>query len=130
MRTFTFERLGIEVREDGYVQNKCWGRGWTRGSIWRNRKQQIRYRVFSPFTRKIYWVHRLVAIAFVKNPNKRVFKCVDHIDGDTENNDASNLRWISKRLNAINQKRAKNVHFNSYFIFLSSGKRIITGMLL
>lgn len=118
MRTFTFERLGIDVREDGYVQNKCWGRGWTRGTIWKKQyKKQlvIRYRFFSPITRKQYWVHRLVAIAFVKNPNKRVFKCVDHIDGDSENNDASNLRWINQRLNSINQKHALNVTFDKRY---------------
>eukprot|EP01083_Nonionella_stella_P002063 5927_1 len=37
-------------------------------------------------------VSRLVATCFVDNPNEYQF--VDHIDGNTKNNHASNLRWV------------------------------------
>lgn len=38
-------------------------------------------------------IHRLVAEAFIQNPEKKA--TVDHIDGDRKNNSISNLRWAT-----------------------------------
>lgn len=46
---------------------------------------------------KSWLVHRLVAAAFVDNPNDQ--NVVNHIDGDGTNNRASNLEWISAQEN-------------------------------
>lgn len=46
-------------------------------------------------------IHRLVAIAFVDNPEGK--PVVDHIDGNKENNHYSNLEWVSY---AENNQRA------------------------
>lgn len=48
--------------------------------------------------KKHFAVHRLVAIAFIPNPNN--LPQVDHIDGDKTNNKVSNLRWVSNKQNA------------------------------
>jgi len=39
-----------------------------------------------------YYVSRLVALHFVDNPNN--YNVVKHIDGNFENNAASNLKWV------------------------------------
>lgn len=45
------------------------------------------------------YVHRLVAAAYCENPNGN--KYVDHIDGDRQNNNPKNLRWVTLRENQL-----------------------------
>ena len=49
------------------------------------------------------YVHRLVAEAFVPNPDNRPE--VDHIDGNRENNSCENLRWVNRTENNLNPVR-------------------------
>ena len=48
--------------------------------------------------RKHFPIHRLVAIAFIPNPNNK--SQVDHIDNDKNNNRVDNLRWVSNKENS------------------------------
>ena len=50
--------------------------------------------------RESWLVHRLVAMAFIPNPQN--MKCVDHIDEDSTNNNISNLVWCTHHMNNIN----------------------------
>lgn len=52
---------------------------------------------------KFIYVHRLVAMAFVPNPNKE--ETIDHIDRDRSNNYYENLRWVSMQENLLNMDR-------------------------
>ena len=51
-------------------------------------------------------VHRLVAIAFLANPDEK--EMVDHIDGVETNNSVINLRWCSIKENLQNQGKRSN----------------------
>lgn len=47
--------------------------------------------------RKQYNIHRLVAMAFVPNPNN--YPCVNHKDETRTNNNANNLEWCTYKYN-------------------------------
>ena len=48
-------------------------------------------------SRKSFKIHRLVAIAFIDNPNG--LRCVNHKDEDKTNNKVENLEWCSYKYN-------------------------------
>ncbi len=55
--------------------------------------------------RKHYRIHRLVALAFIPNPDNK--PVVDHIDGDVKNNCVDNLRWATLSENAFYSRKCK-----------------------
>ena len=49
---------------------------------------------------KIHKIHRLVAEAFIPNPDNK--PCIDHINTDKNDNRVDNLRWVTHKENSNN----------------------------
>lgn len=57
--------------------------------------------LYNPVTKKkkTYRIHRLVALAFVDNPDPEINRVVNHINEDKIDNRASNLEWTTQYKN-------------------------------
>jgi hypothetical protein len=52
---------------------------------------------------KKYLIHRLIAKAFIENPNN--YLCIDHKNGNKKDNSIENLRWCDRSQNNRNRKK-------------------------
>lgn len=68
---------------------------------YRRLKGQINYGgyYYIMIKKKMYFVHRLVLLSFVDNPNN--YEVVNHIDSNRSNNKIENLEWCTYKQNAI-----------------------------
>ncbi|CAL5983701.1 Conserved_hypothetical protein [Hexamita inflata] len=92
-----------EVSNLGQIRNKQTGR------ILKQRDRNNGYLSINLRQNKIkktYLIHRLVAQAFLENPNN--YNEIDHINHDKYNNNVYNLRWISKSENSRNRTSYNN----------------------
>lgn len=103
-------KLGVLVREDGYVFHKCSGNHknkltWTKGSLHSNPKYNHNtFRIIC--NGASYQVHRLVAECFIQNLEHK--PTVDHINRNSEDNRASNLRWATMKEQVENSSKVLN----------------------
>ena len=82
------------LKKDAFLMKGAYLKGYKIISLWKNG------------IGKMFRVHRLVAAAFIPNPENK--PCIDHIDGDKSNNHADNLRWVTyleNNNNPITKKR-------------------------
>lgn len=102
MENWKFINANYEVSDKGNIKSVNY-RGTGKSAI---RKQSIskngymRVILSDNGKNKTYFVHRLVAAAFIPNPDNK--PCIDHIDGDKSNNRADNLRWVTTKENCNN----------------------------
>lgn len=65
-----------------------------------NSKGYMRTYLKKDHEQKMFFVHRLVALHFVENPNPDTFDIVNHLDSDFLNNTADNLEWTDLKGNS------------------------------
>ena len=95
------ETLYMKVRDNGY--------GYLTVCLWKQNK------------RKNFYVHRLVAEAFLNNPNN--LPEVNHIDFNRHNNTVTNLEWVTRKENNIHSI-GRGRHPRP-FMFSSTGEKYI-----
>lgn len=91
----------------------------TDGRVYLNgkeKKQSIHsagYKIVSK-NKKLYYVHRLVAEAYIPNPEN--YETINHINGIKDDNRVENLEWCSKRqnaqharLNGLSEKKSQGI---------------------
>jgi hypothetical protein len=97
-------RKSLVVREDGMVFNtnplasNRVKKSWFRGTL----KTDGYLSISTPFTGKKELVHRLVAEAFIPNPEGKPH--INHINHDTADNRVTNLEWCTSRENHQRRK--------------------------
>lgn len=86
---------------DRVVNNGVNGQREIKGELlssWVDKDGYKRLMLYNGGNRKHYGLHRLVAIAFIDNPDNKPL--VNHIDGIKDNNRLSNLEWSTESENA------------------------------
>lgn len=92
-----------EVSNTGYVRNI---KNKKVAFMELTKKGYLKVRFEKNGKRKMFRISRLVATAFLPNPNNIL--SVDHIDGNRQNNRLENLRWASHAENGRNRKKLDN----------------------
>lgn len=94
------EYEGYAVHEDGTVYSSKYG--YTRKLKQAEHKGYRRVTLSKNNKRRIFPVHRLVAEAFIENPDAKPF--VNHKDGNRRNNHYSNLEWCTAKENQAHSR--------------------------
>lgn len=87
----------IEITKEGKVRNIITGKELKPYIARQSNSGYYRLTLSYKGVRKTPLLHRLIALAFIPNPNNK--EQVNHIDGNKSNNDLSNLEWVTNMEN-------------------------------
>lgn len=84
---YTISKMGVVVNKkyNRQIKLKTSHKGYSTVELWNDGK------------RKIFMVHRLVASAFIPNPENK--PQVNHLDFNRSNNNIENLEWVTAKEN-------------------------------
>lgn len=80
----------------------------------KNDKGYLQIQLFKNGKRKIMYIHRIVAITFIPNPNN--YPIINHKDENPLNNNLNNLEWCTQSYNVSygNSRKSMSVKVNAY----------------
>lgn len=84
-----------KIRRDKILSQRIHKTGYMITSLSKNKK------------RKDFYTHRLVANAFIPNPEKKTY--INHIDENKTNNKVENLNWCTQKENVRFSTRTKKI---------------------
>lgn len=73
-----------------------------------NLNSYLRVELWRDGLRTWFFAHRLVAVAYKKNPDPKNKKEVNHMDYNIHNNASANLEWVTRSENVMHSKRKTN----------------------
>lgn len=95
MEKICTEHGGYTIKDDGTVTRIANGRVVKH---WLNQRGYPRVTLTAPAgEQKTFFLHRLLALAFIPNPENKPF--INHIDGNKLNNRLDNLEWCTAKEN-------------------------------
>ena len=91
-----------KIYEDGKIINK----NGLEVKPWKRKDGYLNIKLCKNNKPKTFRFHRLLAIAFIPNPENK--PDVDHIDRNRSNNNLENLHWVTKLENLQNKGKYKS----------------------
>ena len=111
MEWVQIEDTKYDINREGQIRHR-WKTKTTFLKPWINTDGYFRTGLTYNNSRKKKFIHRLLAIAFIDNPEQK--PCVDHMDRNRSNNNLSNLRWATHSENQKNKTRKGSVFKTKY----------------
>lgn len=112
---YSISSFGRLVCHERYITAKNGHKHYLKRCLIKTKKRKVYHStsLYLNGVRKCFYIHRLVAEAFIPNPYNK--PCVDHIDCNVDNNSVENLRWVTQRENVYNpltriHAKEKQVH--------------------
>ena len=101
-KTIEYGNKTYQISNLGRIRNTLSKTRWAENNILCPHKNQgyPRIRLRHNGTYKYFTIHRLVAEYFCENKNPRKFTCVHHKNHIRDDNQATNLEWVSKSKNS------------------------------
>lgn len=107
---YQVSNLGNIRGVDRYVKQMHGGLQFKKGQLLRQKKNNRGYKIIiltKYHKQKTFTIHRLVAMAFIPNPQQ--LPEINHIDCDKTNNRVENLEWCDRNQN-LNHGERKKLH--------------------